>query len=105
MGSATGCAVLLEGLEAPMQTQTSREGSTMYIISLCNISHSKGYQGWVCWQMPLGLALRRQKQADLSEFEDTLVYKASSRPTKDYTWRPCLFKKPGGGGLLREDQK
>lgn len=48
--------------------------------------------------MPLGLVLRRQKQADLCEFEDTLVYKGS-RSTKDYTWRPCLFnlkKKEGG---------
>lgn len=43
--------------------------------------------------MPLGLALRRQKQADPCEFEDTLVYKASPRSTKDYTWRPCLLKK------------
>lgn len=57
--------------------------------------------------MPLGLALRRQKQADPCEFEDTLVYKASPRSTKDYTWRPCLLKKKKkkGGGLLREDQK
>ncbi|EGV99662.1 hypothetical protein I79_011655 [Cricetulus griseus] len=31
------------------------------------------------WNKPLIPALGRQRQADLSEFEDSLVYKASSR--------------------------
>lgn len=39
--------------------------------------------------MPLVLALRRLRQADLCEIEDSLVYKVSSRSTK----RLCLFEK------------
>jgi hypothetical protein len=34
---------------------------------------------WAWWHMPLVLALRRQKQMDLCEFQAILVYKGSSR--------------------------
>ena len=43
--------------------------------------------------MPLILALRMQRQADLCEFEASLVYKGSSRIVKDcYIEKPCLGK-------------
>ena len=37
-------------------------------------------------------ALGRQGQADLSEFEDSLVYEARSRTARTYTEKPCLQK-------------
>ena len=41
--------------------------------------------------MPLIPALGRQSQADLCEFEASLVYKVSSRTgSKSYTEKPCL---------------
>lgn len=40
--------------------------------------------------MPLILALRRQKQADLSEFEANLVYKVRSRTARATLSKPCL---------------
>ena len=40
--------------------------------------------------MPLILALRRQRKADLSEFEASLVYRASSRTAKATQRKPVL---------------
>ena len=40
--------------------------------------------------MPFIPALRRQRQADLCEFEATLVYRASSRTGSNATEKPCL---------------
>jgi hypothetical protein len=40
---------------------------------------------------PLILALRRQRQVNLCEFEDSLVYKVSPRQP-DHTETPCLDK-------------
>lgn len=37
---------------------------------------------WVWWHVPLILELRRQRQADHSEFQASLVYRESSRPAK-----------------------
>jgi hypothetical protein len=42
--------------------------------------------------MPLNLALERQKQSDLCEFQANVVYRASSRTAKE-TQRNCLGKK------------
>ena len=53
--------------------------------------------------MPLIPALRRQKQADLCEFEASLVYRASSRTVKTDTQRNPVSKnqkKKSGGGML-----
>jgi hypothetical protein len=38
----------------------------------------------------LNLSLDRQRQGDLCEFEASLVYIASSRPTQGNTVIPCL---------------
>jgi hypothetical protein len=43
------------------------------------------------WHMPLILALGRQRQEDLCEFEEILVYRLSSR-TARATEKPCLKK-------------
>ena len=43
--------------------------------------------------MPLIPALERQRQADLYEFEASLIYRASSRTGFKATEKPCL-KKP-----------
>ena len=43
--------------------------------------------------MPLILALRRQRQADLHEFESSLVYRASSRTAMTVTQRNLVFKR------------
>ena len=40
--------------------------------------------------MPLIPALGRQSQADLCEFEASLVYRASSRTGSKTTEKPCL---------------
>ena len=46
---------------------------------------------WAQWCMPLNPGLRRKRQEDLCEFEDSLVYKASQRqPGLCYTKKPCL---------------
>ena len=42
--------------------------------------------------MPLILALRRQKQADIYKFEASLVYKESSRTTRAVTQRNHALK-------------
>ncbi|EGW02466.1 hypothetical protein I79_018299 [Cricetulus griseus] len=42
------------------------------------------------WRTPLIPALRRQSQADLCEFETSLVYRASARTTSKATEKPCL---------------
>jgi hypothetical protein len=42
--------------------------------------------------MPLISILRRQRQSDLWEFKDILVYKVSSKRAKDYTEKPCPQK-------------
>ena len=42
--------------------------------------------------MPLISALRKQKQVDLSEFEASLIYRASSRTARD-SQRNCHQKK------------
>ena len=39
---------------------------------------------------PLIPALRRQRQADLCEFEASLVYRVSSRTASKATEKPCL---------------
>ena len=41
--------------------------------------------------MPLIPALRKQRQADLSEFEASLVYRVPGQP-ECYTVKPCLRK-------------
>ena len=46
---------------------------------------------WMCWCVPLILVCGRQRQADLSEFKTSLVYRLSSR-TARATGRPCLKK-------------
>lgn len=45
------------------------------------------------WCTPLILALRRQRQVGLHEFEDNLVYKMSFRPAKDNTVRDLISKR------------
>ena len=42
--------------------------------------------------MPLAPALSRQRQEDLCEFEDSLVYRESSRTDSKATEKPCLEK-------------
>ena len=44
---------------------------------------------------PLILALGRQRQADLCEFEATLVYTASARIGSKATWRNPVSKNKG----------
>ena len=43
------------------------------------------------WRTPLTPALRRQRQADLSEFEASLVYRVGSRTGSKATDKPCLW--------------
>jgi hypothetical protein len=43
--------------------------------------------------MPLIPALRKQRQADLSEFEAIMVYRVSSKDSKGCTEKPFLKKK------------
>lgn len=43
--------------------------------------------GWVCWAWTP--AFKRQRRADLYEFEDSLIYSMSSRMARA---RPCLRK-------------
>lgn len=40
----------------------------------------KSQKGWAWWYTSLIIALRKQKQADISEFKISLVYIKSSRP-------------------------
>jgi hypothetical protein len=47
---------------------------------------------WVLWRMPLIPSLRRQRQ-EISELEASLVYRASSRPTRA-TQRNSVSKNP-----------
>ena len=42
------------------------------------------------WRKPLIPALRRKRQADVCEFEASLVYRASSRTGSEATEKPCL---------------
>jgi hypothetical protein len=42
--------------------------------------------------MSLVLTLGRQRQADLCEFEASLVYRVRSRAARGYTEKPCLRK-------------
>lgn len=60
--------------------------------------------------MPLILALRRQRQTDLHEFEASLIYEAGSGTARNYKEKPCLEKnktkkqnktKGGGGDSVR----
>lgn len=45
--------------------------------------------------MPFSPAFGRQMQADVSEFEASLIYKVSSRTARMATWRnPVLIKEP-----------
>ena len=44
------------------------------------------------WRTPLIPALGRQRQADLCEFETSLVYRASSMTGSKATEKPCLEK-------------
>lgn len=71
-----------------------------YLISLFKIY----FYRWACQHMPLILALRGQKQSDLSEFEASLVYrdfqdsqgytrKLSQKPNKTKTVLTNLFIK------------
>lgn len=46
----------------------------------------------VYWHTPLVLALEGQRQMNLREFEISLIYVVSSRPTWGYTAEPCLRK-------------
>ena len=46
---------------------------------------------WAWWNMPLILALGRQRQEDLCEFKASLVYRMSSR-LAETTGRPCPKK-------------
>ncbi len=49
------------------------------------------------WRTPLILALRRQRQVDLSEFEASLVYRVSSRTeSQGCTEKLCLEKQKRG---------
>ena len=52
----------------------------------------------VWWRMPpLVPALRRQRQAELCEFEAGLVYRVSSRPARSHRVKPCLINKKMNG--------
>ena len=48
----------------------------------------------VCWYTPLIPAIRKQRQADLCEFEVNMVYKNF----QGYTEKHCLVFGWGGGG-------
>ena len=50
--------------------------------------------------MPLIQVLRKQRQADLSEFKAILVYKLSSRTARVVTLRNCLKGKTNPGCYL-----
>jgi hypothetical protein len=56
------------------------------------VSKTKQGRVWRC--TPLIPALRRQKQADLWEFEASLGYKERVQDSQGYIEKPC----PGGGG-------
>ena len=53
---------------------------------------NKNVWGW--WHMPLIPALWSQSQVDLSEFETSLVYRASCRTGSKVTQRDPVSKKP-----------
>lgn len=55
------------------------------------------------WCMSLIPAMGRQRQVDLSEFEDSLVYKVSSHDSQGcYTVKGGKKKEKGGASLLLE---
>ena len=47
---------------------------------------------WAWWLTPLIPALGRQRQADLYEFQASLVYTVNSRLHSVYIEKPCLEK-------------
>jgi hypothetical protein len=51
------------------------------------------YTAWQCWGTPLNPALRRQRQADLCEFEVGLVYRDNSRTERDQETEALSQKK------------
>ena len=56
------------------------------------------------WHMNLIPALGRQRQADLSKFKASLVYRASSkRNSQGYTDKPCFKKGKGLSSVLSKD--
>ena len=61
-------------------------------ITMSNfLKNSECARWW--WRTPLILALGRQKQEDLCEFEASLVYRASPKTGSKVTEKPCLRKR------------
>ena len=54
--------------------------------------HKNTKEGRQLWHKQLISALKRQRQADLCEFEVSLVYRASSRTASKAIEKPCLEK-------------
>ena len=63
------------------------------VISIFNVNRYKTI-GQAVWCTPLIPALGRQRQVELSEFEVSLVYKASFRTAKAVTQKNLVLKHP-----------
>ena len=54
----------------------------------------KVFHSWMWWHGPLITAFRRQRQGDLCELEDSLVYGVSARTVRPYREMLCQNTKP-----------
>lgn len=70
-------------------------GSNGFLYKM--LKYLKAWQGWC---MPLISAHERQKQADLYEFKDTLVYRGISRTNRAVTERNLVLKNKSEKGWI-----